>query len=120
MTTRIAHLTAVIVVLTLARAAATLCRARYLDGERIRGDALAIDHHMGRRDGKRTVLRGTDDISIGNRRGRTRVTIDHLITRLHGAVRPYEHIELLRNITSTEIADILGIDRVRQSELLAH
>ena len=115
----IAHLAAIIVVLALT-AAATLGRSGNLDGEGIRGDALAIDHHVGRRDGKRAVLRGTDDISIGDRRGGARVAVDHLIARLHGAVRSYEHVEFLRDVASTEITDILRIDRIRQTELLTH
>ena len=39
------------------------------------------------------------------------MTVNHLVTRLHGTVRAYQHLQLVGNITGTEqctLDDVLG------------
>ena len=81
-----------LVVALLALLAGTGSGSRYLDGDGIGRNRLTSHHDMGRRDRIGTVLRCTDDISKGNRGRRTGVTIDHLITRLHGTVRTDKYL----------------------------
>ena len=73
---------------------------------------------MGRRNAESSVLGGPDDVSIGNGRRGTGMTIDHLIARLHGAIRTYQHFQTIRDITCTEITDILRINSIGETELL--
>ena len=75
---------------------------------------------MCRRNGKGTILRGTDNIGIGNRRSGAGMTVDHLIARLHGTIRTNENLKSIRDIACTKITDVLGVHRIGQTELLAH
>ena len=75
---------------------------------------------MGCRNRKRTVLRRYNNISIGYRRRGTGVTIDHLIARLHGTVRTYQHLQFFGHLTSTEFTHILCINGIGQAELFTY
>ena len=110
--------TIIIALLTLLMS--TGSRTRHLDGDRIRGDGLATRHDMGRRNGEGTILRSTDNIGIGDRRSGASMSVNHLITRLHGTIRTYEYLEFIRDIACTEIAHILRVHRICKTELLTH
>ena len=48
------------------------------------------------------------------------MSVDHLITRLHGTIRTYEYLEFIRDVACTEIAHILRVHRIGKTELLPH
>ena len=48
------------------------------------------------------------------------MTVDHLETRLRGGAGSHQYVEGVRNIACTEPADVVGIDSIGQTELLAH
>ena len=98
----------------------SLSRAADLDCEGIRGNALAIDNHVCRRNIIGTALGGYHNIRISDGRRRTGMAIYNLIAGLHRAVRSYKHLQFIGDITSPELADILRVYGISQPELLSH
>ena len=117
----IAHFTgARLLLLTAALAVALLGLSSYLDMQIIGRDGLATNRHMSRRNGKRTILRCRKNISISDAGRTRRMAVDHLETRLCGRAGTHEHIEGIRDVTSTEVPGIVGIDGIAQAELFTH
>ena len=74
--THLANLLALVVVI---RTRVGTSRTYHLDGERFRSNLLTIYYNVGRRNGIRATLSGSNDISIGDRRRLTGVAVNHLI-----------------------------------------
>jgi hypothetical protein len=67
---------------------------------------------MGSRDVISTALGGHHDIGIGDGGRGTGMAIDNLITGLHRTVRSYEYFQFVGDITSSELTDILRVNRI--------
>ena len=81
---------------------------------------LSLGSNVSCRKGERAVLHSHDNIGKGNRRRLAGVAVDNLETGLRRAAGAHQHLEGVGQVAHTEVADILGVDRVRQTELLAH
>ena len=101
-------------------AAALLCLSFSLNVQLVGTYGLTIHLRRCRRNGKRPLFLGHDNIGVGDRRRTGDVTVCHLPTRLRRRAWPHQHLQPFRYLSGTEPLHFTGVYRIGQPELFAY
>ena len=114
----LAHLVVVVIVVVHLRSG-TVVRCMSADGHLrgVRRDGLPLHLNMSCGDGERTVLHGTYNKGIGDRRRAAGVSVDHRVARLLRRVRPRDELQPFGQVADAEVLRVLCVQRISQAEV---
>ena len=116
---RIIYIVSLFFMISRSRRTTTLCRTRHLYTYRMRTDCLTVNLSTSARNGVSASLFCIKSIGVGDTCRTACMAVNHLIARLIGRIRTCYHLKTRRNVGSPEVVHTLGINTIRQTEVLA-